>query len=671
MRLTLSRLIFLILHTPLMKKIFLTLFGIGVLRFSLQAAPAIPPEIPVETLFQVPAMSGVEFSPDGNSILALVPYERRQNLAVIDLVKGAKNLLSNFKDKQAISPFWASNDRILFFVDKEGDEVYELFAVNQDGSDPSNLVTGKNMSLLRRIKGDTKNILVMAGITHSDWMDVANMNLKTGKLSVPIAKAPGDVDYYVLDHQNVVRMAIVTDLAARTRKVLYREANKQPWQELAAFAFDAPNWTPLAFDGDNRTLFVRTNMGRKTDAIFRYDTVTQTWLDMVHGDDTYDVTGLIFDDFKKKVVGVTYEGDRRRFHWIDPEMAAIHKNLEQALPDTVHYPVQFSEDGSKIIFLSYSDRDPGVYYIYDRKRQKLSELAVLRPKIDPEQMAHMKPVTYKARDGLTLHGYLTLPVGRDPKNLPVIIHPHGGPYGPRDEWGYNPEVQFYANRGFAVLQVNFRGSGGYGDWFEAAGFKKWGLEMQDDLTDGVKWLVDQGIADPKRVVISGASYGGYATMAGLVYTPELYVAGINYVGVVDINNLLPKGAPPSRLYWYNTRIADLSKSEDRKRLHDTSPVNFADRIRVPLLMAYGKNDPRVPINQAYDIERALKRANVPYELIIEKDEGHGFYKEETSIAFYSRIDAFLKRHVLNKTGDPSTKIPDFQVLESPAKADAN
>lgn len=628
----------------------------GFLTIAHAAAPV--PELPVETFFETPTMTRLEFSPNGKRILCLVPHAGRQNLAVIDLEKGTKSLITNFTDKDSRDPFWATNDRILFFVDRGGDERFELYAVNHDGSDPTNLAPDRSLSFLGRLKDERRYILVQSGVTHRDWPDVTRLDLKTGNLQTAlIAKAPGPVAYYVLDHDKVVRFAYLRDFPERMYRVLYREANKAEWTEVASFGFDQPGWRPLAFDSDNATIYVASDIGRKTSAIFRYNTKTGTPMEQefVFGDDTYDVSSMamsevgvgavIIDQSRNKVVGIRYQADRPRFHWLDDEMRAIHRRLEQALPDTVHSPVQFSEDGSRIIFASASDRDPGVFYLYDRKRQKLDELAVIKPATDPEQMARMKPVSFTARDGLVLHSYLTLPVGREAKNLPLVIHPHGGPYGPRDTWGYDPEVQFYANRGFAVLQINFRGSGGFGQWFEAAGWKKWGLEMQDDLTDGVKWAVAQGIADPARVVISGASYGGYAAMAGLVYTPELYCAGINYVGVVDINNVIPKAVPPARMHWMKTRLGDLSNADDRKRIHDTSPVNFADRVRVPLLMAYGRNDPRVPIDQGYDIERALKKNNRPYTFIVEKEEGHGFRDETKRIAFYREIDAFLKQHV--------------------------
>jgi dipeptidyl aminopeptidase/acylaminoacyl peptidase len=651
------------------------------------AAGAPGSELPVKTFFQAPVIASLTFSPNGKYIACLVPFEHRMNLAVIDLEKGTKNLLTNFKDRQATQPSWASDDRILFRVDDDGKESFALYAVNRDGKDPVVLASGYSKadsneevnvrfrSVLGRIEGDPKNILVLANITYRDWSDVATMNLKTGTMT-KLIEAPGNVDYYLRDHAGQVRIAVIQK--EQTRRVLYRETKTQRWVTLGEHHMDAPGWEPLAFDGDNQTLFIWSDVGRKTKAIYRYDTAERKQLGLVFADDTYDAleangaaatsfsSNLIVDPVKKKIVGLSYSADRTRFHWIDDEMRKIQEKLEASLPDTVHRPRQFAADGSKIIYLSTSDRDSGVYYLFDRQTQKVNELAVIKPGIDPDRMAAMKAVTFPARDGLTLHGYLTLPRGRPAKNLPLILHPHGGPFGIRDEWNYNDEVQFYANRGFAVLQVNYRGSGGYGRAYEAAGFKKWGREMQDDLSDGVKWCIAQGIADPARVVISGASYGGYATMAGLTLTPELYCAGINYVGVTDIELLIPREAPPDRMYWRNTRLGKLSDPADKKRLYDTSPVHFADRINVPLLMAYGKNDPRVHIDHGFDMERALKKAGKSYEMIIEADEGHGFRKEESRIAFFEKVDVFLKKNVLARLG--TVQVGPIQVLDSADKA---
>lgn len=654
----------------------------AVLPFLTRAAEPVP-ELPVPAFFQAPAITSLTFSPNGKYIACLIPYERRMNLAVIDLEKGAKNLITNFKDRQATQPSWASNDRVLFRVDDEGKESFALYAVNRDGSDPAILASGYSKagtnneanvrfrSVLGRIEGDPKNILVLANLTYRDWSDVAVMNLKTGKMTTTI-EAPGNVAYYIRDHAGQVRLAVIAD---RVRRVLYRDPKTRQWTTLTEHHMDAPGWEPIAFDGDDRTLFISSDVGRKTKAIYRYDVIERRQLDLVFADDAYDAldangtaatsftANTIYDPVKKKIVGFSYAADRTRFHWLDDEMKQLAQKLDSSLPDTVHRPRQFAEEGAKVIFFSASDRDPGVYYLYDRQKQKLSELAVIKPGIDPEKMAPMEVIQFTSRDGLLLRGYLTLPKGRTPKNLPLILNPHGGPFGIRDEWQYRDEVQFYANRGYAVLQINYRGSGGYGREFEQAGFKKWGLEMQNDLSDGVKWAITQGIADPARVVISGASYGGYAAMAGLTFSPELYCAGINYVGVTDIELLIPKEAPPSLMFWRDTRLGRLSDSMDRRRIHDTSPVHFADRIKVPVLMAYGKNDPRVHIDHGFDMERALKKAAKSFEMIIEPDEGHGFRLEEKSIAFFTKVDEFLKKHVQKA----DVKIGPTKVIDFPAK----
>ncbi len=647
------------------------------------AAP--PPELPVAAFFQAPAYASLTFSPNGKFIACLVPYERRMNLLVIDLEKGTKNLLTNFKDRQATQPSWANDDRLLFRVDDEGRESFALYAVNRDGSNPVILASGYSKadttsavnvrfrSVLGRIKGDPKHMLVLANLTYRDWSDVATMNLATGELTT-VVPAPGKVDYYLRDHDGQVRIAVVE--AAQIRRVLARDPKTRNWVTLGEHQLDQPGWEPIAFEGDNRTLFIWSDVGRQTKAIYRYDVGEHRQLDLVFADDTYDAIeanaaaatsftpSTIFDPAKHRIVGLAYSADRTRFHWLDDDMKALAAKLDASLPDTVHRPRQFAEDGSMIIFLSQSDRDPGVYYIYDRKRQKLSELAVLKPAIEPAKMAVMKAVEFKARDGLALHGYLTLPPGRTARALPLILHPHGGPYAIRDEWGYSDEVQFYANRGYAVLQVNYRGSGGYGRAHEQAGFRRQGREMQDDLSDGVQWAIAQGLADPGRVVISGASYGGYATMAGLAFSPELYCAGINYVGVTDYELRIPKEAPPDRMYWWNTRIGDLGKATDRKRIHDISPVHFADRIVAPVLMAYGKNDVRVHIDHGYDMERALKKAGRTYEMIIEEAEGHGFRLEEKRLAFFTAVDAFLKKYVPPPGG--RVQVGPAKVLEMPA-----
>ncbi|MDP3073336.1 MAG: S9 family peptidase [Opitutaceae bacterium] len=645
----------------------------GLLASALRAAP--PPELPVETFFKKSNLAQLTFSPDGKRLACLVPYERRLNLAVIDLEKKTKKLLTNFRDNDVSSLLWANDDRLIFTKTTDGQPGATVYAINRDGQDGVLLVGGAGEAgterqanpqfrgLLARLPKDPKHFLVLGNLTDAQGPDVCLMNLKTGKLTLEVAN-PGWVRRWVLDRQRVVRAGIAVQ--GLTTTVLLRDPAKGTFTPVHTRQADEPGWTPLAFDGDDRTLFVSSNLGRDTTAVYRYDTVTRTMGEIVHGDPIYDVESVVLDEVKNKVVGLRINADLPRQHWLDPETAQLQQRIDASLRGTVNRLLHAAPDGSRRLIFASSDRDPGVYYLFDAATRKIEEIAVLKPGIDPDQMAPMKPITFQARDGLTIHGYLTLPVGREPKKLPLILHPHGGPYGVRDSWGFNAEVQFYANRGYAVLQVNFRGSGGYGDMFERAGWKKWGLEMQHDLSDAVQWAVTEGFADPARVVIAGASYGGYATMAGLVFTPELYCAGINYLGRVDIAGKIRDQETKESRHWFQTRLGDPDRPADRQRLRDTSPVYFADRIVAPVLMAYGKNDTQVRIDQGYDMEAALKKAGKTYEMIIEEKEGHGFRKEELSIAFFTRVDAFLKKYVPPPGG--RVEIGPAKVVETPASS---
>jgi dipeptidyl aminopeptidase/acylaminoacyl peptidase len=651
----------------LRKILLLCLVLVSILR----SAPAgLPPEIPVADFFGLSAISQMRFSPDGRFLAALQPWEKRQNLIVVDLRKMAKTQITSMKENDVAGFLWAGDDRIIFFMDEHGKESLSLYAVDADGRNPGPLDSRRGFAPLARIHGDREWIVVTVAEHRPTLTDVYHFNLRTGKIRLQ-ARNPGNFNNgWTVDHAGVARLGQSFENGVNT--VYYRENPKSEWEVLTTFRDGEQGWTPVEFDGDNRTLYVASDIDRKTKAIYRYDTKTRTMGELVHADDTYDVAEVIYSEALNRVTAVVYEGERPVTVWLDEGFAKLQRSLDVTLPRTRNSITAASADNSKLLIGAGSDQDPGTYYLYDQKTHAMEKLAALKPGLRPEHLAPMTPITYRARDGLLLHGYLTLPVGREAKGLPLIVHPHGGPYGPRDLWGFNPEVQFYANRGFAVLQINFRGSGGYGDWFERAGHQKWGLEMQDDITDGVKWVIAQGIVDPARIVISGASYGGYAAMAGLVYTPELYCAGINYVGVTDLMMLVDRpglGTNDARNgeWWRRTRIGDPFKDKDR--LKATSPINFAEQVRVPLLMAYGENDPRVEIAHGSVLARRLKAAGRvegrDFWFLTEKYEGHGFDKEEKRIAFYQEIDRFLRNAVPARSGD--VRLGPLEVLSMPAK----
>jgi len=319
-----------------------------------------------------------------------------------------------------------------------------------------------------------------------------------------------------------------------------------------------------------------------------------------------------------------------------------------------------------LIISATSDRDPGTYYLLDVSKMELRELLRINSRVDPSKMSQMKAITYKARDGMEIHAFLTLPAGKIPKMLPLVVVPHGGPYGPRDSWGWDPEAQFLASRGIAVLQPNFRGSGGYGEAYEEAGYKQWGLAMQDDLTDGALWLINQGIVNPKKVGIYGGSYGGYAAMMGIIKEPQLFKCAVNYVGVTSISILFEgfEDYPESAKRSLERRFGHPVK--DAKYMSENSPISLVDAIQAPVLMAYGFFDPRVKLEHGEVLYKEMKSKGKDVEYIVSKNEGHGFGRVENRMGFYTAMDRFFKKNLL-KMGIDDVQIGPAKVIEMPAK----
>jgi dipeptidyl aminopeptidase/acylaminoacyl peptidase len=606
---------------------------------ALHAAPAKP--IPLRDFFRNPEQTAHQISPDGKYLSWLAPYERRMNVFVRPAAGGAAARVTA-ETARSIAGYGWKGERIVFVKDFGGDENFHVVSVDLKGGDLKDLTPGEKVkaNLVDILYDDDDHLLISHNRRDARVFDVFRVDVKSGEEKL-VAQNPGNVTGWKTDHDGKVRAATVSD--GVNSQLLYREREEDAFKAILTTNFREAV-APLFFTFDNRKLYVSSNRGRDKRAIFVLDPATAKEGEMLHEHPEVDVTSMFYSRKRKVPTVITWTTWKTERRFLDKPSEGYFRDVESKLPG---YEVAFTSTNraeDKFIVAAYSDKTRGKRYLYDVATKKLDLIADVSPWLPESELADMKPVRYTARDGLAIHGYLTLPRGVEPKNLPVVVNPHGGPWA-RDTWDFSPEVQFLANRGYAVLQMNFRGSTGYGRKFLESSFRQWGRTMQDDVTDGVHWLVKEGIADPKRVGIYGGSYGGYATLAGIAYTPDLYAAAVDYVGVSNLLTFL-KAIPP---YWkpllemFYEMVGN--PDTDAEYLKERSPVFAADRIKTPLLIAQGAKDPRVVKSESDQMVEAMRKRGVEVEYIVKDNEGHGFANEENRFEFYEAMERFLAKHL--------------------------
>lgn len=612
-------------------------------------------KIPLRDFFRNPELSRFNLSPDAKHLAYMAPVKNRMNIFVMkreDLKEGFFQNIDKAKVKQLTSVtqrdiagyFWKGNENIVYVRDFGGDENFHLFSVNIRSGEEIDLTPfdGVKTQVIDDLEDHEEEMLIGMNKRSKEVFDVYRVNIKTGEMEM-IAQNPGNVMGWMTDHEGKLRVASTTDGVNTT--LLYRDNEEQEFRPILTTNFKE-SVSPLFFTFDNKKLYSSSNLGRDKSAIVLFNPETAKEEEVLFEHPVVDVSTLTYSRKNKKLISIIYTREKRRRKFLDQDWEAMYSRLENRFPD-LEVGI-FGQDKEEEIFLvrTYSDRSLGKSWIYEKSTDQLKELYDHSEWLDSSKMAPMIPIEYTARDGRTIPGYLTLPLKSKLKDLPVIVNPHGGPWA-RDNWGFNSEVQFFANRGYAVLQMNFRGSVGYGRDFWESSFKKWGLEMQDDITDGVQWLIDQGIADKDRIGIYGASYGGYAVLAGLAFTPDLYACGVDYVGVSNLFTLL-ETIPP---YW--KPMLDMMyemighPEEDKELLKAASPVFHVDKIRAPLFIAQGAKDPRVKKSESDQMVEALKKRGVEVPYLVKENEGHGFSNEENRFEFYEKIEPFLAKHLKN------------------------
>ncbi len=617
----------------------------------------LPPIIDRDILFGDPQISGGQVSPDGKYISFRKPYKDILNI----WVKGIEEPFAAAKPVTADTTrpvrgyFWSKDSRyILYAQDKGGDENWHVYAVDPmaklgPGQDvpPARDLTPyeKVAATIYAVPKATPNF-IFVGLNDRDerYHDLYRIDLMTGERTL-VKRNDKEISDWTFDLQGKLRLASKQTADGGT-EVMRVDADTM----VVVYACSKDETvSPIRFHKDGARVYMVTDKGDNVNLarLILFDPQTKKE-ELVESDpeNQVDLGGAEFSQKTDELVATYYVGDRLRVYFRNKEWENDYKKLQKQLPDGDIYLGSSTADERLMLASVTSDLDPGATYLFNRESGKAEFLYRPYPDLPSKYLAPMKPITYKARDGFEIHGYLTVPKGVKDKNLPVLCIVHGGPWS-RDEWGYDPYTQFFANRGYAVFQMNFRGSSGYGKKFLNAGNKQWGDAMQNDITDGVQYLAKKGIADSKQVAIFGGSYGGYATLAGLAFTPNVYAAGISYVGPSNIITLL-NSIPP---YWavlktmFNERVGDPAKPEDAERLKRQSPLFSAQNIKAPLLVVQGANDPRVKKAESDQIVVALRDLGRTVEYVVAPDEGHGFAGRENRTAFAVAAEKFLARHL--------------------------
>jgi len=624
----------------------LKLLAIVAVLFSnhLQTYAAMQEPIPLEDFFKNPERSAFQISPDGKYISFMAPYESRMNIFVQKVGSDKATRLTSGTDRDISGYYWANNKRLLFLKDNGGDENFALYGVDNNGKNKKCLTCFDKVrtQIIDELEDQPDEVIIGLNKRNAMVFDPYRLNIKSGEMEM-LAENPGNIQGWMTDHDGKLRVALAIVDGVNTQ-LLYRADETQEFEAVLTTSFKE-SLSPQFFTFDNKYLYATSNLGRDKSAAVIFDPATGETMEMLYENADYDVSGISYSRKRKVITSASYTSWKRERHFFDAETQQLLEKLEAELPGYELAITASDKAEETYVVRTYSDRSMGAYYLYDKKKAKLEKIQDVSPWLDEKLMAEVKPIQYTTRDGLTIHGYLTLPKGVEAKNLPVVVNPHGGPWA-RDNWGFNPEIQFLANRGFAVLQMNFRGSTGYGRAFWEASFKEWGLDMQNDITDGVYWLIREGIADKDRIAIYGASYGGYATLQGLVVTPTLYAAGVDYVGVSNLFSFM-KTIPP---YW--EPMLDMmyemvgNPEADSAQFKATSPAMNADKIIAPLFVAQGANDPRVNIAESDQIVEAMTSRGVEVEYMVKDNEGHGFRNEENRFDFYRAMEAFLKKHLM-------------------------
>ncbi len=624
------------------------------------------PQIPVEDFLKRDVFESLILSPTGEYLAATVPLQDRTSLVILRRSDMKQMGHATLQAKTAVGDvYWVNPTRILFSVSRQEGQLSlpqgtgEFFGLNVDGSgqgpivgmgaivkdaDAASNITKKTnevyADMVDTLKDDDKNVLVTIYQFGTRFTELHKMNVVDGR-RVTVAKSPVRNGSFVVDNSGVARFASGND-DDNYQRTYYRASEKADWELINDESSSGKVLHAWAFSADNKTAFLMSQEKTGPNSIYTFDTATKKQTLLIR-DNNVNPSGLEISPTDDSPYAVLFRDGFPRYEYLDKdnEYAMALQKVSAAFKGKTVMPASYTKDGKLGVFYVYSDTSPAEYYLFEKDTNKLSFLAASRGWLKPEQMATQDPYELTMRDGTKVEAFLTLPKNSSGKNLPLVINPHGGPIGIFDTWGFDSEVQLLANRGYAVLQVNFRGSGNYGRAFMISGYKQWGGTMQDDLTDATRWAIKAGIANPSRICIYGASYGGYAALMGAAREPDLYRCAIGNVGVYDMKMMYGRGDTQETEYGLNQLRQELGE----ENLDEASPTKLASRIKVPVLLLAGREDERAPPEHTEAMARALQQAGKSVEMKIYTGEGHGNYLPENKLDFANRVLNFLDKNI--------------------------
>jgi dipeptidyl aminopeptidase/acylaminoacyl peptidase len=629
--------------------------------------------LPIATQFSRGAeFNDLRLSPGGDYISAITKHDGKNKLLILDAKTKKMHHAVYFPGNAQVGDYqWANNDRIVlqkeYLKGWQDHPVYygELFAVNADGTKPQYLFgyngaeqqTGtrmrKNTSvqatayILDPLPDDDNYMLVNAlpwgnksTLDYERHQDVYRVDIYKGKRR-KLMRAPIGQSRFMTDYEGEVRFVVGED-KTNTTQVFYRKDDE--WHNSDKLTLGLSDFSPISFAEQKNSIYAAGREEGQTLGVYKIDLETGAKNKIIQ-DQAVDPSNFWINQKTKQLYAVEFENGYPSYAFVNPKEghSKLLKQLIAALPGHQVRIVSETRDSSKLIILAFNDRNPGDYYIFDTKNVKLEYLVSQKAWLDPELMAEVKPISFTNRDGIKINGYLTLPHGKEAKNLPLIVNPHGGPHGPRDWWGFDPQNQMLASEGMAVLQVNFRGSGGYGSAFEQAGYQKWGTDIQYDIIDATRYVIEQGYVDKKRICIVGGSFGGYSALQSAIIEPDMFKCAIGFAGVYDLPLMFEEGDIQERRAG-QSYLKDVL-GEDQVLLKSMSPAYNVDKLKAALMLVHGGEDDRVPIEQLESLEDSLKKIDYPYKKMVMDDEGHGFYDDGHRAKYYSEMLGFLKSNL--------------------------